>query len=87
MLNSYKFTEDAAADYDFFLRNDPRLAKKVSELVQDILKHPTQGLGKPEQLRYKYAGYWSRRVSIEHRLVYKIENDTLIVISCRYHYK
>lgn len=63
------------------------MVKRIRELLKDILRHPEEGIGKPERLKFQLSGYWSRRISKEHRLIYKIEKDNIIVISCRYHYE
>ncbi len=62
------------------------MIKKINRLIKDIDRHPYEGIGKPEPLKYGYAGLWSRRITIEHRLVYEIIEDTIWLYSCRYHY-
>lgn len=86
-LQTYKFTQSAARDYEFFVKNDPKIAKKINRLVLNILETPYAGLGKPEQLRYELTGFWSRRINAEHRLVYRVIEDEVQIISCRFHYK
>jgi len=56
------------------------------DLIKDIQREPFSGIGKPEPLKYELQGYWSRRITDEHRLVYKVEEDLLIILSCKYHY-
>ncbi len=80
------FTKDAFDDYNYLKKYEPKLYKKMWELLRDIEKHPFYGLGKPEALKKNYSGYWSRRINQEHRLVYKVVDDCIIVVSCRYHY-
>lgn len=65
---------------------DRRKALKILDLIEATLKSPFEGIGKPEPLRFDLAGAWSRRIDQEHRLVYKVEKDEWLVISCRYHY-
>ncbi|MFN5593583.1 MAG: Txe/YoeB family addiction module toxin, partial [Aphanizomenon sp.] len=65
---------------------DKKVFKKILELIKDIQREPFSGIGKPERLKYELQGYWSRRITDEHRLVYKIEEDLLIILSCKYHY-
>ena len=79
---------EAAAfeDIQFWSKNDPKLLKKIIELISDIQKNPFTGTGKPEALKYDYKGYWSRRVNDEHRLIYAVNDTEIIIISCRYHY-
>jgi toxin YoeB len=81
------FTQEAWKDFEWFLDNDKNLAKRIRKLLKDILRNPEDGIGKPERLRFQLSGFWSRRINKEHRLVYKIEKDTIIVISCRFHYE
>ena len=66
---------------------DKKIAKKIMDLVKDINRTPFAGLGKPEPLKHDLAGYWSRRITDEHRLVYKVENDVITIASCKFHYK
>lgn len=81
-----QFTEEAWKDFEWFLDNDKRLVKRIRKLLKDILRNPTEGIGKPEKLRFQLSGFLSRRINEEHRLVYKPEKDSIIVASCRYHY-
>jgi toxin YoeB len=81
-----QFTEEAWKDFEWFLDNDKQLVKRIRTLLKDMIRNPVEGIGKPEKLRFDLSGCWSRRINDEHRLVYKIEKDTIIVISCRYHY-
>ena len=80
------FSTHASDDYTTWLKEDRKMLVKINQLIKDIQRTPFEGIGKPEALKYDLAGYWSRRIDREHRLVYKIENDSLIIISCRYHY-
>jgi toxin YoeB len=81
-----QFTQEAWKDFEWFLDKDRRMVKRIRELLKDILRHPEEGIGKPEPLKFQLAGCWSRRINKEHRLVYQIEKDAITVISCRYHY-
>ena len=63
-----------------------KLVKRIRDLLKDILRHPEEGIGKPERLKFQLAGCWSQRINKEHRLIYKIEKDGIVIISCRYHY-
>ena len=80
------FTESAWADYVWFQEHNRRLLKRINGLIKESVRTPFEGTGKPEQLRADLTGFWSRRIDDEHRLVYKVENDHLIIIACRYHY-
>ncbi len=81
------FTEDCWSDYLYWQTNDKKMLKRINELLKDINRTPFTGLGKPEPLKANLSGYWSRRIDSEHRLVYKIENNNIVILSCRYHYK
>jgi toxin YoeB len=81
------FTEAAWKDFEWLLDNDRKLAQRVRRLLKEITRDPEQGLGKPEKLKFQLAGCWSRRINEEHRLIYTVEGDNLIVLSCRYHYE
>ena len=80
------FTEGAWEDYVYWQQTDKRILKRINEIIKDIQRHPFMGVGKPEPLRFAFAGYWSRRIDQEHRLVYKVEKDSLFIAQCRYHY-
>ncbi|MFP4421310.1 MAG: Txe/YoeB family addiction module toxin [Desulfococcaceae bacterium] len=82
-----QFTSDAWKDFEWFLDNDRKTAKRIRTILKDILRHPKEGIGKPEPLGYELSGCWSRRINQEHRLVYRIESEAIQVISCRYHYR
>jgi toxin YoeB len=73
-------------DYVYWQTNDKRILKRINALVRDILRSPFDGIGKPEPLKFGWSGFWSRRINDEHRLVYTIENEYLIIAQCRYHY-
>jgi toxin YoeB len=80
------FTEVGWDDYLWFQENDPKLLKRINELIKDAKRNPFKGLGKPEPLKSNLSGYWSRRINNEHRLVYSVSSAELVIISCRYHY-
>jgi toxin YoeB len=80
------FSSHAWEDYTTWLKEDRKMLVKINQLIKDIQRTPFEGIGKPEALKYDLGGYWSRRIDREHRLVYKIDNETLIILSCRYHY-
>jgi toxin YoeB len=74
-------------EYLYWQQTDKKILRKINDLIKEISRDPYVGIGKPEMLKHAYAGYWSRRITDEHRLVYKIENETLIVVQVRYHYE
>ncbi|MDR2553252.1 MAG: Txe/YoeB family addiction module toxin [Treponema sp.] len=78
--------EDAFTDYSEWTMHDRKTAKKIMSLIKDIKRTPYSGLGKPEPLKYELSGYWSRHITHEHRLVYRIDNETIEILSCKYHY-
>jgi toxin YoeB len=80
------FVDDALNELNDYKLSQPKLVFKVFELIMDIDKKPYTGLGKPEPLKGSLHGYWSRRVSDEHRLVYKVSESEITVFSCRSHY-
>lgn len=80
------FTENAWEDYLFWQQTDKRVVKRINELIKDIKRNPFEGIGKPEPLKYDLAGKWSRRVTDEHRLIYKIDGENVIMYAFRYHY-
>jgi toxin YoeB len=68
-----QFTEEAWKDFEWFLDKDKRIVKRIRELLKDIGRHPQEGIGKPERLRFQLSGCWSRRITKEHRLVYTVD--------------
>lgn len=80
------FSEISWNEYVFWKKNDKQKLNKINELIKDISRNPFEGIGKPEPLKFKYTGYWSRRIDEEHRLIYKIEQDEIQIIKCRFHY-
>jgi toxin YoeB len=80
------FTAHGWQDYLHWQSADRAVLKRVNRLIEDALRDPFSGVGKPEQLRHALAGAWSRRISEEHRLVYLVDGDDLVVLQVRYHY-
>ncbi|MDR3696268.1 Txe/YoeB family addiction module toxin [Mucilaginibacter sp.] len=80
------FLDQAWEDYLFWQNTDKAMVKKVNSLVKEIERIPFEGSGKPEPLKHNLAGWWSRRITLEHRLVYKIDKDSIVILQCRYHY-
>ena len=73
-------------DFEYWLDHDKTIAKKIRKLIKEIQREPFRGIGKPEPLKNQWSSYWSRRITDEHRLVYKIQDDILIIVQARYHY-
>ena len=80
------FTPSGWGDYQWFQQRDRKLVKRINQPIEDILRTPFEGIGKPEPLKGDLSGYWSRRINDEHRLVYTVKANDLIVTACRYHY-
>ena len=80
------FSSQGWADYLHWQQTDRKLLKRINELIKEITRTPFEGTGKPEPLRHALAGYWSRRINDEHRLVYKVEGDSVLIAQTRYHY-
>jgi toxin YoeB len=80
------FSEHAWADYLYWQKADKKTLRRINQLIQAILREPFSGIGKPEPLRHGLAGYWSRRIDEEHRIVYKVVDDSLFIAQLRYHY-
>ncbi|HAU3146132.1 TPA: Txe/YoeB family addiction module toxin [Salmonella enterica subsp. salamae] len=80
------WSEEAWEDYLYWQETDKRMVKKINELIKDIRRTPFEGKGKPEPLKYNLSGFWSRRITEEHRLAYALTDDALLIAACRYHY-
>lgn len=80
------FAENAWEDYLYWQRTDKKLLKRINTLIKDIQREPFDGIGKPEPLKHALSGYWSRRINDEHRIVYKIDNESVLIAQLRYHY-
>jgi toxin YoeB len=81
------FAENAWEDYLYWQQNDKKILKRINLLIGDIQREPFKGIGKPEPLKFNWSGYWSRRINKEHRLVYKVQDNTISIAQCRYHYR
>jgi len=80
------FSDIAWDDYIYWQNNDKQLLKKVNQLIKDIKRAPFEGIGKPEPLKHELSGFWSRRITDEHRLVYAVDENSVSIVSCRFHY-
>ncbi len=87
MASRLIWTLAAWSDYTYWQQQDRKTLKRINLLLQETLRSPLSGVGKPEALRENLAGFWSRRIDDTHRLVYAVANDDLVIIACRYHYK
>ncbi|HZX11268.1 MAG TPA: Txe/YoeB family addiction module toxin [Acidobacteriota bacterium] len=80
------FSTQSWEDYLYWQKTNKRILKKINQLIKDICRDPYKGKGKPEPLRHALAGYWSRRINEEHRIVYKVREESLFIVQLRYHY-
>ena len=81
-----EFSSEAFVSFLEWQTTDKHIFKKIATLIIDACREPFTGLGKPEPLKHNFSGCWSRRITDEHRLVYTVENNTIKIISCKYHY-
>ncbi len=86
MLN-IEFMPKAWLDLGWFVQNDFKNVKKIYTVLENTIKNPFEGIGQPEPLKSNYKGYWSRRINLEHRIVYKVEVDKIVVFSLKGHYQ
>ena len=80
------FSKNAWEDYVSWQREDKKILRKINDLIKDIQRTPFGGLGKPEPLKFDLSGYWSRRIDLEHRLVYQYQDNEILIYSCKFHY-
>ena len=82
----YIFVDESWEDYLYWQKTNKKYVKRINALLKDIARTPFSGLGKPEPLKYKYKGFWSRRIDGEHRLIYTVRDDEILIAKCRFHY-
>ena len=80
------FADEAWQDYLYWQKQDKRMLEKINHLIREIQRQPYSGIGKPEPLKHALSGFWSRRINDEHRIVYRIEGEQLLIAQLRYHY-
>jgi toxin YoeB len=85
-MKNITFAPEAFEQFNDWAAQDKKIHRKIVTLINDILHQPFTGLGKPEPLKHELSGYWSRRITDEHRLVYKVSETEIIILSCRFHY-
>lgn len=86
-MKKIAFLPQAFNDYNDWIKNDKKIHAKIIELIKEIQRDPFVGKGKPEPLKHQLQGLWSRRITEEHRLVYKVLDDEVVIMSCRFHYQ
>lgn len=82
----YIFVDESWEDYLYWQETDKKTLKRINDLLKDISRNPFIGIGKPEPLKHKYQGYWSRRIDSEHRLIYAVKENEILIAKCRFHY-
>jgi toxin YoeB len=81
------FEADAFEDFNEWAKSDRKIYNKIAELIKDIERNPYSGIGKPEPLKYELSGFWSRRITDEHRLIYQVSDTEILIAACKSHYK
>ncbi|WP_018651384.1 Txe/YoeB family addiction module toxin [Actinobacillus capsulatus] len=80
------FSSNAWEDCLYWQKTDKVILKRINSLIKNIQRQPFEGIGKPEPLKFNLSGFWSRRINEEHRLIYSVEDEALLIVACRYHY-
>ncbi|MBA3692372.1 MAG: Txe/YoeB family addiction module toxin [Acidobacteria bacterium] len=86
-MRRISFLPEAFKHFNLWSRENTKIHTRITELIKDIGRNPFSGIGKPEPLKYKLKGLWSRRITDEHRLVYKVSDEEILIYSCRFHYE
>jgi toxin YoeB len=82
----YIFVDESWEDYLYWQKTDKKILTRINDLLKDISRNPFSGIGKPEALKYKHKGFGSRRIDHEHRLIYKVKDEKILIAKCRFHY-
>ena len=80
------FADAAWEDHLYWQKQDRKMVERINKLIQEVMREPFAGVGKPEPLKHALAGFWSRRITDEHRMVYRVEDGSLLIAQLRYHY-
>lgn len=80
------WADNAWEDYLYWQKTDQKTLKRINTLIKEIQRQPFTGIGDPEPLKHHWSGFWSRRIDREHRLVYKVESEQIVIVQCSYHY-
>lgn len=86
-MRKVTFHPEAWQEYQRWQLEDRQILKRINQLINDACRNGNDGIGKPEALRGDLSGYWSRRINQEHRLVYEVSEDDVLIVACRYHYR
>ena len=86
MSKDLAFRPQGFEDYLYWQNQDRKTLQRINRLLTDILRNPYDGIGNPEPLRHEFQGFWSRRIDEEHRLIYAVEENRIVVLACRFHY-
>lgn len=87
MIDQLTWTKESWTDYVYWQSQDRKTLKRINQLIKDVMRNPFEGIGKPEPLKENLSGFWSRRIDESNRLVYAVDENTVTIISCRYHYE
>lgn len=82
-----EFKPQAFEDLQYWVANQPKIAKRILRIIEECSRTPYEGIGKPEPLKGEFSGWWSRRIDAEHRLIYQVSGDSLVIAQARWHYK
>ncbi|NOR87686.1 MAG: Txe/YoeB family addiction module toxin [Bacteroidales bacterium] len=82
----YIFVDESWEDYLYWQKTNKKTLKRINDLLKNISREPFSGIGKPEPLKHKYKGFWSRRIDGEHRLIYRVKDNEIQIVKCRFHY-
>ena len=80
------FVDESWEDYLYWQKTDKKMIARINKLIKDILRSPYEGIGRPEALKHKYRGFWSRRIDSEHRIIYRVLENEIWIAKCRFHY-
>jgi toxin YoeB len=80
------FVDESWEDYLYWQKTDKKMIARINKLIKDILRSPYEGIGRPEPLKHKYRGFWSRRIDSEHRIIYRVLENEIWIAKCRFHY-
>ena len=86
VITQLAWSKQGWEDYLYWQDTDKKMVKRINTLIREALREPYEGVGSPEALKHSWTGYWSRRIDRQHRLVYKVVGETIIIAQCRYHY-